>query len=247
MHDEKAGETLNAFRRLALSMPEPQRSLLLAYLLGFVCHFTLDSVMHPFVYAQQYAICDAGVKGLDRRDGSIVHGQIEADLDMMMLCRRRGEGIGAYNYTRDVLKVDDDALRLLDAAYEALAHEVYSISLPSGAFSRGVRDMRLTIAALYSPRSVKRSLIGVTERLLRRHSFAQAMSPRNDIGVVCDFDNREQNTWKHPFADELSCASFDELYAEALNAALSNIDALLDGESAATVTRGLDFNGAFAL
>jgi hypothetical protein len=244
MHHEKADEALEAFRRLAISMPEPERSLLLAYLFGFVCHFTLDSIMHPFVYAQQYALCDAGVEGLDRRDGSIVHGQIEADLDMMLLCQQRGEGIRGHDYTREILRVDEDTLWLLDAAYEALAHEVYATDLPAGAFSQGVRDMRLTIAFLYSPRGIKRRLIGATERLFRRHSFAQAMSPRNNVGTTCDFDNHEQGVWRNPFTDEVSRASFDELYAQALDAALENIAVLLDGKPAATVTRGLDFEGA---
>ncbi|MDR1184417.1 MAG: zinc dependent phospholipase C family protein [Coriobacteriales bacterium] len=243
MHHEETDRVLEAFRRLAISMPEPERNLLLAYLLGFACHFTLDSIMHPFVYAQQYAFCDAGVKGLDRRDGSIVHGQIEADLDMMLLRQRRGEGIRNYDYTREILKVDEGVLRLLDAAYEALAHEVYAIDLPTGAFSQSVRDMRLTIAFLYSPRGIKRKFIGRIERLLRRHSFAQAMSPRNDVGITCDFDNHEQNIWKNPFTDEVSHTSFDELYVEALNAALDNISALLDGKPTAIVTKGLDFEG----
>ncbi|MDR2106426.1 MAG: zinc dependent phospholipase C family protein, partial [Coriobacteriales bacterium] len=98
MHRERVDETVEAFCRLACAQPGPAGSLLHAYLLGFVCHFMLDSVMHPFVYAQQYAICDAGVKGLDRRDGSVVHGQIEADLDAMLVRQRRGEGIRTYRY-----------------------------------------------------------------------------------------------------------------------------------------------------
>jgi hypothetical protein len=244
MHHEKTDRALETFRRLAVSMSEPERNLLLAYLLGFICHFTLDSVMHPFVYAQQYAFCDAGVKGLDRRDGSIVHGQIEADLDMMMLRRRHGEGIRSYDYTREILKADEDALRLLDAAYGALAHEVYATDLSANSFSQGVRDMRLTIAFLYSPRGIKRRFIGGIERLLRRHSFAQAMSPRNDVGMTCDFDNHEQNAWENPFTGEVSRADFDELYAKALDEALANISALLSGESAIAVTKGFDFEGA---
>ncbi|MDR0350507.1 MAG: hypothetical protein LBH64_03025 [Coriobacteriales bacterium] len=246
MHAEKAAETLEAFRRYAFAAPEPRRSLLTAYLLGFVCHFTLDSVMHPFVYAQQHAVCDAGIEGLDRRDGSIVHGQIEADLDMMMLCRRRGEGIRAHDYTGEVLRAGSGALKLLDATYETLAREVYTIDLPPTAFSRGVRDMRLTIALLYSRRGIKRRVVGAIERLFRRHSLVQAMSPCVDIGVTCDFDNRERAEWKHPFADESSCADFDELYTRALGRALDNIAALLEGSPAAVVTGGLDFEGAVA-
>jgi hypothetical protein len=244
MHHEKVDETIEAFRRLALSQPEPAGSPLFAYLSGFVCHFTLDSVMHPFVYAQQYALCDAGVEGLDRRDGSVVHGQIEADLDAMVLRQKRGEGIREYDYTRDVLRVRDSTLALLDVAYRALAHEVYATDLSSGAFSCGVRDMRLTVAFLYSPRGIKRSLLGKTERLFARHSLVQAMSPRADVGEVCDFDNREHAVWENPFTGELSHDGFGELYGRALERACENIAALASGESSTTITGGLDFEGA---
>jgi hypothetical protein len=244
MHHEGVSETIEAFRRIALSRQDFEGSLLLAYLLGFVCHFTLDSVAHPFVYAQQYAVCDAGVKGLDRRDGSTVHGQIESDLDMMLLYRRRGVSIREYNYTRAVLKAKDSTLRLLDAAYQALAHEVYAVDLTASAFSRAVRDMRLTIAVLYSPRGIKRQLIGRVERLFSRHSFAQAMSPRADVGETCDFDNHERNEWVNPFTSECSHESFDELCARAHDAALINIDALMDGKPALDITKGRDFEGS---
>jgi hypothetical protein len=242
MHHEKVAESIEAFRRL-VDCPEPAGGLILAYLLGFVCHFTLDSIMHPFVYAQQNAICDAGIKGLDRRDGSTVHGQIEATLDMMMLCRRRGVGISEYNYTRDVLKGSDGTLALLDTAYRALAHEVYAVDLPANAFSRGVKDMRLTIRLLYSPRGVKRRLIGGAERLFARHSFAQAMSPPADVGAVCDFDNRARDAWADPFTGKISHADFDELYAKAQATALDNIFSLLEGKPVTAITRGLDFEG----
>jgi hypothetical protein len=245
MHHEKVDETIEAFRRLADYCPEPSGSLLLAYVLGFLCHFTLDSTVHPFVYAQQYAICDAGVKGLDRRDGSVVHGQIEADLDMILLRQRRGTDIRAYNYTRDVLKLSDETLAFLDVAYQALAHEVYAVNLTDNAFSRGVEDMRLTIGVLYSPHGIKRRLIGAFERLFRRHSLAQALSPRADADAGCDFDNHERQAWTNPFTGVVSSASFNDLYAEALDAALVNITALMDGKPVADITGGLDFEGAF--
>jgi hypothetical protein len=244
MHHENIQETMEAFRRLANSCPEPVGDLLWAYLLGFVCHFTLDSVAHPLVISQQNAFCDAGVKGLDRRDASVVHSQIEADIDMMMLRRRHANGIRDYDYTRDVLRADSSTLALLDAAYQALAHEVYAVDLLPNAFSGAVRDMRLSIRVLYSPRGIKRSALGRIERLFSRHSLAQALSPRAEVGEVCDFDNREHELWTNPFTGELSHASFDELYERALLQARENIAALVDGAPATTITHNLDFEGA---
>jgi hypothetical protein len=244
MHHEKIAETMEAFRRLAFKSPEPQQSILYAYLLGFICHFTLDSTMHPFVYAQQYALCDAGVEGLDRRDGSIVHGQIEADLDAMVLTQRVGAGVETYDFTTEVLKARESTLELLDTAYRALALEVYAVDLPKDAFSRGVKDWRTTIKRLYSPRGIKRVAFGGAERIFRRHSLVQAISLRAGVGESCDFDNHEHLPWKNPSTGVVSDASFSDLFQTALRAAVANAARFVKGEAAAELTLGLDFEGA---
>jgi hypothetical protein len=244
MHHEKVSETMEAFRRLAFSSPEPQKSILYAYLLGFTCHFTLDSTMHPFIYAQQHAICDAGVKDLDRSDGSVVHGQIEADFDAMTLALRVGVGVSGHDFTDKVLKARESTLKLLDLAYRALAHEVYNIDLPQDAFSRGVKDWRTTIKALYSPRGLKRTLLGCVERVFHKHSLVQAISLRTDVGETCDFDNHDHLAWTNPFTGEISSASFADLYQVALKAAVDNAAQFVQEGTAADLTKGLDFEGS---
>lgn len=243
LHRERADETIESFMRIACSMPQPQRTLLSAYLWGFICHFVLDSVVHPLVYAQQNALCDAGVRGLDRRDGPTVHAQIEADLDMMVLWQRTGMSIRELDYTPFVLRASDEALALLDRAYVAMAHEVFGHALPEHAFAKGLRDMRWTIRVLYSPRGIKRCLIGKAERLFTRHSFAQAMSPCNHIGATCDFDNRMGEPWVNPASGVVVTASFAQLYGQALEAAIANIHAVLEGKPVSEITAGLNFRG----
>ncbi|MDR0499815.1 MAG: zinc dependent phospholipase C family protein [Coriobacteriales bacterium] len=66
-----------------------EAAVLDAYVQGYLCHYVLDSIVHPFVYAQQYALCAAGVPGLDIRDGQVVHARIESDLDVWMLNKRQ--------------------------------------------------------------------------------------------------------------------------------------------------------------
>jgi len=247
LHHEKVEEIFEALRRIAQNLSGPDQDHLYGYLLGFICHYTLDSIAHPFIYSQEYAICDAGVKGLDRRDHFQVHGQIEADLDMMILKRKMGVGLREYNYTRHVLKAEDKAIALLNSAYEALAHEVYAVNLPEDAFIKGVRDMRLTIRILYSPHGIKRSLFGRVERLFYRHSHAQAMSPRHDVGETCDFDNHELAQWVDPFKGTIHYLSFLDLYELAKLKAVENIQALVEGRPVIEITHGLNYEGSSVL
>ena len=81
MHHERPTSLICAMRLAYEALDSSDRASGRAYALGFLCHYLLDSAMHPLVYAEQYAFCDAGVEGLDRSAGSYVHAEIERDFD----------------------------------------------------------------------------------------------------------------------------------------------------------------------
>jgi truncated hemoglobin YjbI len=64
------------------------------------------------------------------------------------------------------------------------------------------------------------------------------------VGTSCDFDNHEHGAWTNPFTNAQSHAGFDELYRQALEAAIGNIARLVTNEPSANITDGLNFKGA---
>ena len=80
--------------------PPREKPLGRAYALGFLCHYALDSTVHPLVYCHEHALCDAGEPGLTRDDGSEVHGVIESELDEMVLFAKRGDTVATFNPSR---------------------------------------------------------------------------------------------------------------------------------------------------
>ncbi|MDR3052754.1 MAG: zinc dependent phospholipase C family protein [Coriobacteriales bacterium] len=243
LHHEQVDASFEALRRYTRAVTVPWQKVVDAYLCGYLCHFSLDSVAHPFVYAQQNAITGAGVEGLDQSDGSVVHGQIETDLDAMMLKRATGKTIEDFVIARQILHASDAVLGQLDLLYNYTAWEVYGLKLPDRAFTRGVRDMRTTYGVLRSSTGKKRIALGYLERLARRHSLAQAMSHRADVGERCDFDNEEHASWINPFTGEQSDASFADLFAAALSVALENLRLHEEGAASVLLSVGLDFEG----
>ena len=86
LHRADPAPLMASFRHAAADLPTPAaRTIGRAYVLGLACHYVLDSTLHPFVYSQEHALCDAGVEGLDRSDGHEVHAVIETELDEMVL------------------------------------------------------------------------------------------------------------------------------------------------------------------
>ena len=54
MHNKKPSELLTALKNSLGILNSAEREVGRAYALGFLCHYTLDSTMHPFVYFHEY-------------------------------------------------------------------------------------------------------------------------------------------------------------------------------------------------
>jgi hypothetical protein len=243
LHSERIDASLAAMRKYVRSLDANQEKVADAYLCGYICHFTLDSIEHPLVFAQQNAITNAGVKGLDDSAGSFVHGQIETDLDSMMLYRSSGKTVRDFVITRQVLRANKAVLFLLDDLYANVSWYVYGLPLPDDAFSRSVKDMRISVRLMQSRGGTKRTLLGYVERLVRPHSLVQAMSHRTDVGEQSEFNNSEHQSWTNPFTNEDSDASFSDLFDSAVQVALENLRLHAEGAATALITAGLDFSG----
>ena len=248
MHNQKPAELIRAFKDSISILNSAEAPVGRAYALGFLCHYTLDSTMHPFVYFHEHRLCDAGEPGLSREDGSEVHGVIESELDELVLYKKRGTTVAEFNPSTEILKASDFALNAISKMFAYAALTVYGEIIPADMFARAVKDFRLVQRVFYSPSGAKRAVAGSIERLVRPHSFFQSMSHRAVELEESAFDNRDRKPWENPFTGETSTASFWDLYNEALAKAYDNIHAFdragFNLEASRALTGNLDFSGA---
>ena len=247
MHDQKPNELLAAFKRALATVPEADRATARAYALGFLCHYELDSTAHPLIFAQQYALCDAGVEGLDRSAGSDVHALIESELDELVLTVKRDTTIASFKPARDILKASPHVLDIVSALYVYVAREVYGMIIPADTFKASVRAFRSVQGLFYSPSGLKHNLLGRVEMLVRPHSFYRAMSHRNLARTRSAFCNDEHAAWENPFTGETSTASFLDLFEQAKARAQADMLILnapaFSRDAARTITHDLNFSG----
>lgn len=247
MHAERPAELVFAFKQ-ALTMLAPEELPVgRAYALGFLCHYTLDSRMHPFVYYWEYGLADAGVEGLSRRDSHEIHAVIESTFDEAVLFAKTGETVATYVPHKHVLRASSDVLRIVSKLYSFVVVTAYGQVVPDSLFASSVRAFRLAQAAFDSPTGVKRALVGRLEELVRPHSFFRSMSHRAVESAECEFDNREHAVWTDPFTDEARTEGFWDIYDAARNEAVERIDRFLepgfDLAAARAMTGGLNFSG----
>ena len=183
MHNKKPSELLTALKNSLGILNSAEREVGRAYALGFLCHYTLDSTMHPFVYFHEYRLCDAGVPGLTRADGSEVHGTIESELDELVLFEKRGETIATFNPSAEILNASNFALHVISKMYAYVALTVYGEIVPADLFETAVKDFRVAQRVFYSPSGRKRALFGRVEELLRCRRAAAAR--RRSVSAPC--------------------------------------------------------------
>ncbi len=246
-HRENPNELLVAFKESLDVLSEAEAPIGRAYALGFLCHYALDAKVHPFVYFNEYQVCDAGIQGLSRSDGSEVHAVIESELDELMLFSRRSITIAEFNPASESLKASNDVLRIISKMYAYVALKVYGIAVSPNMFTAAVRNYRFTMHATHSPYGVKRAIFGSLECVVRPHSMIRALSLRPIERTESMFDNREHASWENPFTGEASTASFWDLYDEALQLAFDAIDAFeepdFDLAAAHALTNDINLSG----
>ncbi len=227
-----------------------ERGIGRAYLAGFYCHYLLDRQMHPLVYSQQYALCDAGIEGLTRKEGSDVHAEIERDFDEMVLFTKTGQTVRTFKPHRRILQTSERELRAIGKMYAFASAKMFGLFPPLNMFASAVKDYRLAMTAFYSPGQRRANAASLVERTIMRRSvsFFKAMSHRDRRSIESDFDNREHASWANPFTHETSTQSFWEIFNDAQEQVKHDLPIVLsptfDEAAALMLTRGRNFNGA---
>jgi len=213
-----------------------------AYVAGYLCHYALDSLAHPYIHWFETRLVESGVPGIEDAAPQI-HGQIESDLDSYLLWQWKGIDVYGYRPFADMLEASDRVLRIVDRIYCFAAAGACKVILEPDTFSRAVRSMRRMQRVFYSPRGVKRTLLGKVERIAVHHSLAQAMSHSARIHGVCDWDNRDHGRWVNLYTGERSTASFMDIVDHARMVALDDLQKFTDGRPATEMTRGINLLG----
>lgn len=249
MHHVRPAKLIASFRDALSMLSCKERSIGVAYTTGFLCHYLLDRSMHPLVYSQQFAICDAGVEGLDRSDGTYVHAEIERDLDEMVLYATRHATIAMYKPYREILRASDEVLATIDKLYFYAVLWTYNKTLDFDCYTQAVKSFRLVQRFFYAPLPQKRCAVATVEKLFSpaRYSLYAAMAHRVRPQSTSVFDNRQHHAWKNPFTQEVSHKSFWDIYQDAVAEVAPSVEKFLketfDERTARELTQNLNFSG----
>ncbi len=197
--------------------------MLMSYLFGFICHYALDRVVHPYVFhleQQQQKTSD-----LPR---NTLHAQIECDIDCDLY---------RHLYDRSVTEFDVFALYPLTTMmrcsislfYKEILQNVYQIHAETSELEECFPAMINLTARLYdSTGFIMRSAGKVADLAARQKRKFSSHIKRDSSGW--DSLNLRHRSWYNPWTpDDVKTASIPDLLQEAQTLAIQMIDALCDG------------------
>ena len=136
MHSEETSTLFSAFADAVARLQGDNRAIGEAYFYGFICHYALDSMVHPYVYYHQSVL-----QAIDpARSGSAIHCQIETDIDWAMYAHEKGGCITESDFT-DRYTLTREETAVIAVLLRWLLLQVYETEVPTAELRPAFQEM----------------------------------------------------------------------------------------------------------
>ncbi|XMB67902.1 zinc dependent phospholipase C family protein [Mycoplasmatota bacterium zrk1] len=192
----------------------------LAFILGWICHYALDTNAHPYVF-HVTGIYD-GSKETRKYRGN--HLALEKGIDSIFL-KERGYDSNKYNPAKEIFTLEsipESVTNILDLTIFKV-HQVIDMGV---IYNQGYLDFKKSINILqYDPFGMKKFLYKVLDLFNKKSAYVyKTLSYHNNVLSNIDYLNIKKKEWKHPSSLEISNETFNELYSKAIEKATFMID-----------------------
>lgn len=117
LHEEKTDELFAVFAEIVNHLTGTAHHIAAAYFYGFLCHYALDSMVHPYVYYRQHECLEA----MPKEDPTSIHCQIESDIDCALFDKLKGDHL---RLPVEVYRLTDEETAILAVILRHLVHRV---------------------------------------------------------------------------------------------------------------------------
>jgi hypothetical protein len=193
IHKEKTDQVLLFWKQYLNSKKNTtEYPILSTYYMGFLCHYFLDSTVHPYVYYLTER--RRGQKGYSP-NAHTVHAQIEAEIDSIFYRLMRSKPITSFP-VKEIFTIDHGSKTVIAKGYTELLSHVFGINAPIGEIIKSFDDFVLLSSLLFHKQGLVKS-IGLTASKFYQKADA-IMAHTKPEQVLTDTANFCENPWYHP-------------------------------------------------
>lgn len=198
-----------------------------AFFTGFVCHYVLDSTIHPFV------IYKTGIFDKKRPDTykyNNIHAIMEAYIDNYMVQTK--EKTNPYKFRLDKFCFDTNEFSInLDYLIDITFYKTYQVKDMSYIYFKSLKQMRKALFLFRRDSyGIKRNIYKLIDTFTSKKTYRfEAISYHYPLEDNHNFLNENHNIWRNPTTYEIeSNDSFLDLYNKAIIEAKKIIEASFD-------------------
>lgn len=198
-------------------------SEVMSFLYGFICHYSLDSIMHPYViYKSGYF----NIKNKKLLKYKGMHSETESYIDAYLINKNEkiepnklDVGKFCFEYT----KLSEKLIEVINDVY----FETYNKKNVGKKFQKGLKKMKFLYSLLrYDKNGVKKKIYNFLDKNLpnrkMKYSPISLCYKLNKNHFYLNLDHRK---WCHPMNNkETYTTSFDEIYEEAIKNSIKLIN-----------------------
>ncbi len=210
MHGYKVPEVISFFENYIDDDPD-----LRSYFYGYLCHYALDSKVHPLVYALSKAAHEK--TGIHEGEQHVTY---EANIDVWLM-HQRGRLITDYDVHKD-LKIDAPSRHKLARMYSAMLYSVYGIKVSQVNLDVAIAEVPFWNGILYPTKKTNDILYHLENMIRIPHVISGiVLYDKNDFSII-NLDHKAYPLNYDP--EKTISASLPDLYGQALTLAKRLID-----------------------
>ena len=198
-----------------------------SFLMGFICHFVLDSTIHPYI------IYKTGVfrkKNPATYKYNNVHAFMEVFLDNDVIVKRLNQNPYHFNFIKycfDLHPFSEDLEHLIDYSF----YNTFKLRNMSAIYYKSLKQMKTDLAIFRKdPWGIKKNIYKAIDTFTPRRVFRfEAVSYHYPLHDRHNYLNSNHSMWRNPAAYGItSTESFVDLYIKAIKQAKIIICASFD-------------------
>ena len=189
-----------------------------SFLLGFICHYALDSTLHPYIIYRT-GIFDKKNPGTYKYNN--VHAFMESFLDNDMIMRRMKTNPYHFHHTKfcfDIYPFSSTLKKAIDYSF----YNTFHLNNMSKKYYKSLKQMKTAIKVFRrDPYGIKKFFYKLLDSFTPKSTYRfEAVSYYYPLKDKHNYLNSNHTMWRHPAAyDITSTESFVDLYLKSIKKA----------------------------
>ncbi len=213
-----------------------QDRIVLSYIYGFLCHYSLDRIGHPFINSSTLLL----LQQQPGQDEEILHNTVESTLDVIMLRYEKADLPIDFNLKWTVPKNQVVQVKIAEL-YSFMLNLLYGLENAEASLLQATNDCRKVFGLLNDRTTLKKSFIERIEGSDGKHSISCHIRGVSE-GDEHDYANTLLTEWRWPPEEGVpSNESFFDLYERSVEESSQLIRNFLSAEDFGELTQELPF------